>query len=105
VKENFTVAPGEYVRLRVCDDGTGMTPEVQAHLFEPFFTTKDVGQGTGLGLWVSRGIVEKHGGTIELSNSSDAAFPGALVRVYLPALGPATAMAPGGNYRSSQPIS
>ena len=90
--------PGAIVTIS--DSGPGIPPELQTKLFQPFFTTKGE-QGTGLGLWVSRGIVEKHGGTIELSNSSDAAFPGAIVRVYLPALGPATAMAPGGNYRSS----
>jgi PAS domain S-box-containing protein len=93
--------PGAIVSIS--DSGPGIPPELQTKLFQPFFTTKGE-QGTGLGLWVSRGIVEKHGGTIELSNSGDAAFPGAIVRVYLPALGPATAMAPGGNYRSSQPI-
>jgi PAS domain S-box-containing protein len=93
--------PGAIVTIS--DSGLGIPPELQTKLFQPFFTTKGE-QGTGLGLWVSRGIVEKHGGTIELSNSSDVAFPGAIVRVYLPALGPATAMAPGGNYRSSQPI-
>jgi PAS domain S-box-containing protein len=89
--------------VTITDSGRGIPPELQAKLFQPFFTTKGE-QGTGLGLWVSRGIVEKHGGTIELSNSGDAAFPGAEVRVYLPALGPATAMAAAGNYRSSQPI-
>jgi PAS domain S-box-containing protein len=89
--------------VAITDSGRGIPPELQAKLFQPFFTTKGE-QGTGLGLWVSRGIVEKHGGTIELSNSGDPAFPGAVVRVYLPALGPATAMAAAGNYRSSQPI-
>jgi PAS domain S-box-containing protein len=93
--------PGAIVTIS--DSGPGIPPELQAKLFQPFFTTKGE-QGTGLGLWVSRGIVEKHGGTIELSNSDDAAFPGAIVRVYLPALGPATAVAAGGTYRSSQPI-
>ncbi len=89
--------------VTITDSGPGIPPELRAKLFQPFFTTKGE-QGTGLGLWVSRGIVEKHGGTIELSNSGDPAFPGTVVRVYLPALGPATAMAAAGNYRSSQPI-
>jgi PAS domain S-box-containing protein len=86
--------------VTISDSGRGVPPELQARLFQPFFTTKGE-QGTGLGLWVSRGIVEKHGGTIELSNSGDPAFPGAAVRVYLPALGPATAMAAAGNFRRS----
>jgi PAS domain S-box-containing protein len=51
------------VRLTVADTGEGIKPEIAAHLFEPFQTTKEL-TGTGLGLWVSKGIVEKHGGII-----------------------------------------
>jgi PAS domain S-box-containing protein len=77
----------------VTDSGAGISEAHQAKLFKPFFTTKGE-LGTGLGLWVSRGIVEKHGGRIELSNSTDPDLPGATVRVYLPSLGPATATIP-----------
>jgi PAS domain S-box-containing protein len=80
--------PGAMVTIR--DSGPGVPESVQAKLFKPFFTTKGE-LGTGLGLWVSRGIVEKHGGKIELTNSTDPAYPGAAVRVYLPVLGPAAA--------------
>ena len=55
------------VRVLVHDNGTGITPEQSERLFQPFFSTKGA-HGTGLGLWVSRGIVEKHGGTLELAS-------------------------------------
>jgi signal transduction histidine kinase/GAF domain-containing protein len=58
------------VKIAVSDSGHGIAPEHQARLFEPFFTTKkDI--GTGLGLWVSRQLVEKYGGTIEMTSPSN----------------------------------
>jgi signal transduction histidine kinase/CheY-like chemotaxis protein len=59
---------GGMVRLRVKDSGAGMTEAVRKRLFEPFFTTKGVGLGTGLGLAIAWGIVDRHGGTIEVES-------------------------------------
>lgn len=56
--------------ISVCDTGTGIDKENLEKLFDPFFTTKDVGKGTGLGLAISYGIIEKHGGTIEVESTS-----------------------------------
>jgi two-component system cell cycle sensor histidine kinase/response regulator CckA len=85
------VTPGEYVRLRVRDNGIGMTPDVQSHLFEPFFTTKEVGQGTGLGLAFVHGIA-RHGGGFVTFQSAPA--EGTTVSVYLPPA-PEAAFEPG----------
>jgi len=66
--------------VRFADTGTGIAPEHLPHIFDPFYTTKDVGSGTGLGLAVSRRIVEEHGGWIEVASSES----GAEFSVYLP---------------------
>jgi PAS domain S-box-containing protein len=76
------VTPGRYVRIRVADDGTGIDRATLDRLFEPFFTTKAQGEGTGLGLPVSRGIVLGHGGYLDVDSELGV---GTTFDVYLPA--------------------
>lgn len=80
----------DWVRLCVRDDGHGMDPETLRRAFEPFFTTKAGHEGTGLGLSLVRGIVEKHGGTVRAESSPGQ---GASVIVLLPVLANAPAPA------------
>ncbi|HLP08508.1 MAG TPA: ATP-binding protein [Opitutaceae bacterium] len=72
---------GRFVRVHVTDTGTGMSEDVKRRLFEPFFTTKGKEQGTGLGLSVSLGIIEQHGGWIEVTSEVGR---GSEFRVFLP---------------------
>jgi signal transduction histidine kinase len=73
--------PADLFAFSVVDTGTGITPAVMERLFEPFFTTKPAGQGTGLGLFISRGIATQHGGCIYAENNPEA---GATFTVVLP---------------------
>ena len=59
----------ERVRVTITDNGQGIAPENLSKIFEPFFTTKPVGEGTGLGLWVSYGIVRSFGGDITVTSA------------------------------------
>jgi CheY-like chemotaxis protein len=62
------VAPGQYVRIAVVDNGPGMGPELQQRVFEPFFTTKHDSGGTGLGLSMVRRMAEQSHGAVELAS-------------------------------------
>jgi PAS domain S-box-containing protein len=86
---------GTAVQFSVEDDGPGVAPENIALIFEPFFTTKkDV--GTGLGLWVSREIIDRHGGTIKVVSPSDNGSSGSVFNVFLPASGDVDTASPEG---------
>ena len=74
---------GDRVEIRICDNGTGIPPEVKEKMFNPFFTTKPAGEGTGLGLSISHDIIVKqHLGSIEVDSA-----PGEFteIRIVLPA--------------------
>jgi signal transduction histidine kinase len=75
--------PGKYVRITVADDGLGIDEDTLPHIFDPFFTTRTNTGGTGLGLSVTRAIVEQHGGLVRASSKLGA---GTAISVYLPAL-------------------
>lgn len=64
-----TEAENNVVKITIEDSGSGMSPETLQKIFEPFFTTKDVGQGTGLGLWISYDIIQAHHGKIEVKST------------------------------------
>jgi two-component system cell cycle sensor histidine kinase/response regulator CckA len=81
--EQHGVAAGPIVRVSVSDNGSGIHPDVMAHLFEPFFTTKDPGKGTGLGLAIVHGIVRQCGGFVTVESEVGR---GTVFHVHLPRL-------------------
>jgi len=71
------------VMLTIADTGLGMSADTIAHIFEPFFTTKG-NKGTGLGLWISREIVERHQGSLNVKSRQFAHFSGTIFTLFLP---------------------
>ncbi len=76
-----TAQRDDHVLIDVSDSGYGIAPEIRGHVFEPFYTTKPAGAGTGLGLSVSYGIIEAHGGTLTIAGDPGT---GATFRILLP---------------------
>jgi signal transduction histidine kinase len=82
---NNGTRPG--IRLTISDSGSGIHPEIRRKLFEPFISTKG-DTGTGLGLWVCHGIIQKHGGTIRVKSSAISPVTGTVFSIFLPLLFP-----------------
>jgi signal transduction histidine kinase len=91
VAMNHQAKLGSYVAISVTDVGVGISEDIIDSIFEPFFTTKDA-TGTGLGLWVSVGIVEKHHGSIRVRSrtAQEGHNSGTVFMVFLPRQPPAT---------------
>ena len=82
-KEDTTtgIRQGEYAEIKVSDTGTGIAPEVIGSIFEPYYTTKGPGEGTGMGLAMTRGVIETYGGKIAVDSQLGK---GATFSIYLP---------------------
>ncbi len=78
--------------LTVADTGAGIAPQHRGRIFEAFYTTKGIG-GTGLGLWISTEIMQRHGGSIRLRSSQGPGCAGTVVTLFLPLEYPAGALA------------
>lgn len=80
-----TGEPG--VRITVADTGCGMSPETRARIFDAFYTTKG-SSGTGLGLWISKGIIDKHHGQLTVRSSNQPPHTGSVFSLFLPRMSP-----------------
>ena len=74
---------GEGIEIVVQDSGAGIAQENLGNVFEPFFTTKG-SLGTGIGLWVTRQLIEKRGGTIEIASSTTPRMSGTTLTIFIP---------------------
>lgn len=83
IVEDALVCGQHGVRLTVGDEGTGIAAEHLNKIFEPFFTTRELG-GTGIGLWVSKRIIEEHAGSIAVDTNVDSVSHGTRVSIFLP---------------------
>jgi C4-dicarboxylate-specific signal transduction histidine kinase len=88
----FSAEVGEFeVRMRVADNGPGLSASARERLFQPFFSTKPAGQGLGLGLAMSREVMREMGGELDVggAESGGAVFDLTLPRAEVPPAGPA----------------
>ena len=69
--------------MTVADTGSGMSTDTISNIFEPFFTTKGI-NGTGLGLWISREIIDRHGGSLKVKSRQAAHCSGTVFALFLP---------------------
>jgi PAS domain S-box-containing protein len=78
---SFKIKPGNYIIIKILDNGTGIPKDIQRKVFEPFFTTKEAGKGTGLGLSAVYGTVKEHSGMIKLDSEPGE---GTVFTIFLP---------------------
>ncbi len=80
---NWRAGQGPGLRISIGDFGVGISPAIQARIFEPFYSTKE-DRGTGLGLWLSKSLVEKHGGVIRFRSSIVPEHRGTVFSIFFP---------------------